>query len=114
MCFNAHVCGLQIRTQTILDQMVAGIPWIQNGPFVSFFMVRFWFVRVSPKYLDFVTKDLLAILMLWFCFAFCSRDMNMYLFFSSYASRTVSTLVATEKGKQRLQSLYSVMQCVVI
>jgi hypothetical protein len=38
----------------------------------------------------------------------------MYLVLSAFASRTISTLVATEKGKQRLQSLYSVMQCVVI
>jgi hypothetical protein len=40
--------------------------------------------------------------------------MNVYLVLSAFASRTVSTLVATEKGKQRLQSLYSVTQCVVI
>ena len=40
--------------------------------------------------------------------------MNVYLDLAAFASRTVSTIVATEKGKQRLQSLYSVTQCVVI
>jgi hypothetical protein len=43
--------------------------------------IRFWFVTVTPKYLNCVifSKDLLATFSSWFCHAFWWWDSNIYL-----------------------------------
>jgi hypothetical protein len=60
--------------------------------------MEFRFVRVVPKYLNCSTlsKDLLSNFMLWFCPAFWSQDMTMYLVFSAFTSRPISLLATTK------------------
>ena len=61
--------------------------------------IQFWFVKVAPKYLNSSasSKDLLSIFILWFCPAFWSGDMTMYLVLSAFTSSPV-TLLATIKS----------------
>jgi len=59
--------------------------------------IKFWFIRVVPKYLKCSTlsRDLTTDFMLWFCPAFWSQDVTMYLVLSAFTSSPFSSLATT-------------------
>jgi hypothetical protein len=77
--YNVYVLGHQTRRQKVLDWMVACITRI-HAPWISSW-IKFRFVNVFPKYFSCAafTKDVLAVFMSWFCFAFRWLDINIYL-----------------------------------
>jgi hypothetical protein len=89
---NLYVFRLQMIGQKSLDWMVTNITRILS---VSS-SIKFWFLTVVHRYLNCATfsKVLLAIFMLWFCPAFWWRYSNIYLVFSAFTSRPISSLAS--------------------
>jgi hypothetical protein len=81
----------QTREQNVLDWMVASIPRF-NLLLISS-LIKFWCVTIISKYQNCATfsKYLLAIFILWSCPAFWWRDSNIYLGFSAFTSRPISS-----------------------
>jgi len=74
--------------------------------------MEFLFIRVVPKYFvcSTLSEDLLSIFVLWFCPAFWSRDMTMYLVSTAFISNPISLLATTEASFIYLYSMYASTQ----
>ena len=67
--------------------------WQQAFPVFSLLLIsswmEVWFIGVVPKYLNYssLSKHFSSVFILWFCHAFWSWDMTMYLVLSAFISR---------------------------